>query len=189
MQKRTSPLTPPPLGVEPMTRAILFEGLFVHGLPRNEAFEAELREAGFDRDDLLPQYPLRLFRQCLDIACRHFYPGFAVEEGRRRLGQQFAQGFAQTVLGRVVSVSLPLLGPVRFLKKFPEHLRFDSSPILAHVVQVAERQVRMEFRTGVGLSPYFLRGLLEECLRMTRATPTVRVTQNSPISFDLHITW
>jgi uncharacterized protein (TIGR02265 family) len=189
MLKRSSPLTPPPLGVEPMTRAILFEGLFVHGLPRDEAFEAELHEAGFDRDDLLPQYPLRLFRQCLDIACRHFYPGLTVEEGRRRLGQQFAQGFLQTVLGRVVSVSLPLLGPARFLKKFPEHLRFDSSPIVVNTVQVSERQFRLEFRTGVGLSPYFLRGLLEEGLRMTRVSPNVRVTQNSPISFDLHITW
>jgi uncharacterized protein (TIGR02265 family) len=189
MLKRTSPLTPPPLGVEPLTRAILFEGLFVHGLPRNEVFEAELREAGFEREDLLPQYPLRLFRQCLDIACRHFYPGLTVEEGRRRLGQQFAQGFAQTVLGRVVSVSLPLLGPVRFLKKFPEHVRFDSSPILVNTVQVAERQFRLEFRTGVGLSPHFLRGLLEEGLRMTNATPSIRVTQASPVSFDLHITW
>ena len=189
MQKRPSPLTPPPLGVEPMTRAILFEGLFVHGLPRDEAFEAQLREAGFDRDDLLPQYPLSLFRHCLDLACRHFYPGLTVEEGRRRLGQQFAQGFAQTVLGRVVMVNLPLLGPVRFLKKFPEHLRFDSSPILVNAVQVSERQFRLEFRTGVGLSPYFLRGLLEEGLRMTRVSPTLRVTQGSPISFDLHITW
>jgi uncharacterized protein (TIGR02265 family) len=163
--------------------------LFVHGLPRDEVFEAELREAGFDREDLLPQYPLRLFRQCLDIACRHFYPGLPVEEGRRKLGQQFVQGFCQTVLGRVVSVSLPLLGPARFLKKFPEHLRFDSSPILVNVVQVSERLFRMEFRTGVGLSPYFLRGILEESLRMTRANPTIRVVLNSPISFDLHITW
>ena len=68
------------------------------------------------------------------------------------------------MLGRVVSVSLPLLGPARFLKKFPEHLRFDSSPIIVNAVQVSERQFRMEFRTGVGLSPYFLRGLLEEAL-------------------------
>ncbi|WP_224244746.1 DUF2378 family protein [Hyalangium gracile] len=189
MQKRTSPLTPPPLGVEPMSRAILFEGLFVLGLPRNEAFEAELREAGFDRDDLVPQYPLSLFRRCLDIACKHFYPGLTVEEGRRRLGQQFAQGFSQTVLGRVVSVNLPLLGPARFLKKFPEHLRFDSSPIVVNAVEIHERGYRMEFRTGVGLSPHFLRGLLEEGLRMTKVTPTIRVTQSSPISFDLHITW
>lgn len=186
---RTGSLTPPPLGVEPMTRAILFEGLFVHGLPRNEAFEQEMREAGFDRDDLLPQYPLRLFRQCLDIACRHFYPGLTVEEGRRRLGQQFVQGFSHTVLGRVVGVSLPLLGPARFLKKFPEHLRFDSSPILVNSVQMGERQFRMDFRTGVGLSPHFLRGILEESLRATRVNPAIRVVQNSPISFDLHITW
>jgi uncharacterized protein (TIGR02265 family) len=172
-----------------MTRAILFEGLFVHGLPRDEAFEAELRETGFDRDDLLPQYPLSVFRQCLDIACRHFYPGLTVEEGRRRLGQQFVQGFGQTVLGRVVTVTVPLLGPVRFLKKFPEHLRFDSSPILVNSVQVGERQFRLEFRTGVGLSPYFLRGILEASLRMTRVSPSIRVVQQSPISFDLHITW
>lgn len=172
-----------------MTRAILFEGLFVHGLPRNEAFEEEMREAGFDREDLLPRYPLRLFRQCLDIACKHFYPGLPVEEGRRRLGQQFVQGFSQTVLGRVVAVSVPLQGPVRFLKRFPEHLRFDSSPIFVNAVQLGERQFRLEFRTGVGLSPYFLRGILEEGLRMARVEPSFRVVQRSPLSFDLHIAW
>jgi uncharacterized protein (TIGR02265 family) len=186
---RRSPLTPPPLGVEPMSRALLFESLFIHGLSRNEAFEQELREAGFDRDDLLPQYPLSLFRSCLDIACRHFYPGMTVEEGRRRLGHHFVQGFSRTVLGGVVSVSMPLLGPARFLKKFPEHLRFDSSPIFVNAVEVGERQFRMEFRTGVELSPYFLRGILEEGLRLTRANPTIRVAQGSPISFELHITW
>ncbi|MDY7232263.1 DUF2378 family protein [Hyalangium rubrum] len=182
-------LTPVPLGVEPMTRSILFEGLFVHGLPRNEAFEAELRQAGFDRGDLLPQYPLRLFRQCMDIACRHFYPGLPVEEGRRKLGHHFVQGFTRTVLGGAVAVGMPLIGPVRFLKKFPEHLRFDTSPILVQAVEVGERSFRMEFRTGVGLSPHFLRGMLEEGLRMTRVNPTLRVVRHSPISFDLHITW
>jgi uncharacterized protein (TIGR02265 family) len=88
-----------------------------------------------------------------------------------------------------VTVTVPLLGPVRFLKKFPEHLRFDSSPILVNSVQVGERQFRLEFRTGVGLSPYFLRGILEASLRMTRVSPSIRVVQQSPISFDLHITW
>jgi uncharacterized protein (TIGR02265 family) len=172
-----------------MTRSILFEGLFVHGLPRNEMFEAALRELGFDRDDLLPQYPLRLFRQCLDTACRHFYPGLTVEEGRRRLGHQFVQGFSRTVLGASVAAGLPRVEPTRFLKKFPEHLRFDTSPILVKTVEVAERQYRLEFRTGVDLSPFFLRGMLEEGLRLTRVNPTIRVARHSPISFDLHITW
>jgi len=172
-----------------MTRSILFEGLFVHGLSRNEAFEAELFELGFDRDDLLPQYPLRLFRKCLDLACRHFYPGMTVEEGRRRLGRHFVQGFSRTVLGASVMVGLPRIEPSRFLKKFPEQLRFDSAPITVKAVEVSERQYRMEFRTAVDLSPFFLQGVLEEGLRMTRVNPTVRIARHSSMSFDLHITW
>ncbi len=186
---RTTPLTPPPLPIDPMTRSILFEGLFVHGLPRNEAFEAALRQAGFDRDDLLPQYPLRLFRQCMDIACRHFYPGLPIEEGRRRLGHHFIQGFGRTVLGGSVVVGLPMMGPVRFLKKFPEHLRFDTSPLSVKAVELSEREFRLEFRTGVDVAPFFLRGIVEESLRLTRVTPTIRVTKGTPFSFDLHITW
>lgn len=186
---RTSSLTPPPLGVEAMTRSVLFEGLFVHGLQRNESFEAELFELGFDRDDLLPQYPLHLFRKCLDLACRHFYPGLTVEEGRRRLGHHFVQGFSRTVLGASVAVSLPRLEPGRFLKKFPDHLRFDTAPIMVKAVEVAEKHYRLEFRTGVDLSPFFLRGVLEEALRMTRVNPSIRVVRHSSMSFDLHITW
>jgi uncharacterized protein (TIGR02265 family) len=172
-----------------MTRSILFEGLFVYGLARNEPFEEDLRQLGFDRDDLLPQYPLRLFRQCLDVACRHFYPGLTVEEGRRRLGHHFVQGFCRTVLGAAVAAGMPRIEPTRFLKKFPEHLRFDTAPIVVKSVEVAERQYRMEFRTGVELSPFFLRGMLEEGLRMTRVNPNIRVARHSAISFDLHITW
>jgi len=181
--------TPPPLSVEPMTRSILFEGLFVHGVKRDSYFEAELRKVGFDRDDLLPQYPMSLFRKCLDIACRCFYPGLTVEEGRRRLGHQFVQGFARTVLGGAVSAGVPLVGPVRFLKKFPEHLRFDTSPISVNAVQVNERQFRLDFRASVDLSPFFLQGVVEEGLRLTRVVPSIRVVRHSPISFTLHVTW
>ncbi len=47
----------------------------------------------------------------------------------------------------------------------------------------------MEFRTAVDLSPFFLQGLLEEGMRMTRANPSIRVARHSSMSFDLHITW
>jgi uncharacterized protein (TIGR02265 family) len=188
MRTTLSP-TPPPLSVEPMTRSILFEGLFVHGVARDSYFEAELRRVGFDRDDLLPQYPMSLFRKCLDIACRCFYPGLTREEGRRRLGRQFVQGFARTVLGGAVSAGIPMVGPVRFLKKFPEHLRFDTSPISVSSVQVNERQFRLDFRASVDVSPFFLQGVIEEGLRLTRAAPSLRVVRHSPVSFTMHVSW
>jgi uncharacterized protein (TIGR02265 family) len=112
-----------------------------------------------------------------------------VEEGRRRLGHHFVRGFSRTVLGAAVAAGMPHIEPTRFLKKFPEHLRFDTVPLLVKSVEVAERQYRMEFRTSVELSPFFLRGILEEGLRLTRVNPNIRVARHSSISFDLHITW
>ncbi|EAU62176.1 hypothetical protein STIAU_0730 [Stigmatella aurantiaca DW4/3-1] len=92
--------TPPPLSVEPMTRSILFEGLFVHGVARDSYFEAELRKVGFDRDDLLPQYPMSLFRKCLDIACRCFYPGADGGRGAEALGAPVRPGLRAHGAGR-----------------------------------------------------------------------------------------
>ncbi|ADO68830.1 DUF2378 family protein [Stigmatella aurantiaca] len=105
------------------------------------------------------------------------------------MGHQFVQGFARTVLGGAVSAGIPLVGPVRFLKKFPEHLRFDTSPISVNSVQLGDRQFRLDFRASVDLSPFFLQGVVEEGLRLTRVVPVLRVARHSPISFTLHVTW
>jgi uncharacterized protein (TIGR02265 family) len=172
-----------------MTRAMLFESLFIHGLRADAALAAQLRAEGVDLAALKLEYPVRVFNRCVERAGAHVYPGLPVEEARRQLGRVFIEGFAQTLLGKVVAVGMPLLGPVRYLKRFQDHLHMDSSPLRVTPVQLSERAFRMEFRNGVEVTPHFMAGLLEAGLRFTRTEARVVAEELSPMSFDLHITW
>lgn len=174
---------------EPMTRAMLFESLFIHGLKAEGALVEVLRAEGVDLRALKLEYPMRVFNRCVDRAGAHVYPGLPAEAARRQLGRVFIQGFAQTLLGKVVAVGMPLLGPVRYLKRFQDHLHMDSSPLRVTPVQVGERAFRMEFRNGVEATPDFMAGLLEEGLRYTRTEARIVPERLGPMSFDLHITW
>jgi uncharacterized protein (TIGR02265 family) len=172
-----------------MTRAMIFEGLFVHGLHVDGELAEALRAEGVDVRALKLEYPMRVLNRCVDLAHQHLYPGLSEDEAQRRLGRIFVQGFAQTLLGRVVVVGMPMLGPVRYLKRFPDHLRLDSSPLRVLPVQVGERAFRMEFRNEGLVRPEFMAGVLLEGLRLARTEANITVERHSLLSFDLHITW
>lgn len=174
---------------EPMTRAMVFESLFVQGLRADGMLADLLRAEGVDVRNLKMEYPSRVLTQCVDVACAYLYPDLPLADARLRMGRIFVQGFIQTLLGRVVAVGMPMLGPVRYLKRFPDHLRMDSSPVRVMPVQVGERAFRMEFRNEVQVPPEFISGILLEGLKLARAEATITAEPLSPMSFDLHITW
>ncbi|MBZ4418069.1 DUF2378 family protein [Myxococcus sp. RHST-1-4] len=168
---------------------MIFESLFVQGLRADGAFAEALLAEGVDVRALKLEYPMRVLNRCVDLARQHLYPDLPEEAAQRHLGRVFVQGFTQTLLGRVVVVGMPMLGPVRYLKRFPDHLRLDSSPLRVLPVQVGERAFRMEFRNEALVRPDFLAGVLLEGLKLARAEAAITVERHSLLSFDLHITW
>jgi uncharacterized protein (TIGR02265 family) len=191
---QSTPLRAPPARPQRraglFTAATLFEALFVHGLAASGPFAAELKAAGFDLDDIELEYELAVFHACVDVAHRHAFPHLTRPQSRFQLGRAFVRGFVQTRVGRVVSAGLPAMGPVRYLKRFPDHLRVDALPIYATPVVLGEREVRMEFRTGTKLSPDFFAGVLEEGLRLSRAQdPQLKVARADDAGFDVVATW
>jgi uncharacterized protein (TIGR02265 family) len=175
---------------EARTKAFVLESLF-RGTQVAGSFLEELRAAGYDpfRPEL--SYTTQVMRRCLDIAQRHLFATASKEEARRQLGRRFVQGFAETQLGKMVVSGLPLIGPARYLRRFPEHVKFDaraSARILP--VQLDERSFRLEFRDDPFLTPDFMSGVLEEGLRLAGAEPTLRTAAvHGPGSFDLLATW
>ena len=174
---------------EPMSRAMLFEGLFIKGLRADATLTGLLLAEGVDLRHLRMEYPVRVLNRCVDVTCGYLYPDLPIEEARARLGRIFVRGFSEMLLGKVVVVSLPLLGPVRYLKRFPDHVRMDSSPLRVLPVQVGERAFRMEFRNEVQVTSGFMTGVLLEGMTLARAEATITAERHSPMSFDLHITW
>ncbi len=180
---------PPAAHSDSRTKAFVLESLF-RGTQVQGRFLEDLKAAGFDPFRVETSYPTQVMRRCLDVAQRHLYPVASKEEGRRQLGRRFVQGFAETQLGRVVVTGLPLIGPARYLRRFPEHVKMDTRErARVTAVQLEEQRFRMEFRGDPFLTPDFMSGVLEEGLRLAGAQATVRVEAHGPGSFDLLVSW
>jgi uncharacterized protein (TIGR02265 family) len=174
---------------EPMTRATVFDCLFIKGLRADGALAELLRAEGVELRSLNAEYPIRVLNRCVDATCAHLYPDLELEDARLRLGRSFVQGFVQTLLGKAVAVGLPMLGPVRYLKRFPDNVLMDDSPLRVSLVQLGERTFRMEFRNEFQVLSGFMSGVLLEWLKLARAEATITTERHSPMSFDLHISW
>jgi uncharacterized protein (TIGR02265 family) len=172
-----------------MTSSLVFENLFLRALDVQGPLREALLREGFDPADVKEAYPLRVLNACVDLASGHLWPGRPLEEGRRELGRLFVQGWKQTVLGKVVTFAVGLLGPTRYLNLFPEHLKMDTLRIHAVSIPVGARAVRVEVHDNPGNTPHFMAGMLEEGLRMTRVEPVIDVEVLAPRSFNLHVRW
>jgi uncharacterized protein (TIGR02265 family) len=185
-------LEPQPFSLPPdsRTKSFVLESLF-RGLQVQGRFLDELREAGYDPFHPQASYSAQVMRRCLDVAHRHLFPTATKAEGRRQLGRMFVQGFAETSLGKVVIAGLPLLGPMRYLRRFPEHVKMDTrAGGRVTAVQLDERRFRMEFRDDPFLTPDFMTGVLEEGVRRTGVEPTLSaVSHGERGSFDLLVSW
>lgn len=121
------------------------------------------------------------------LARQHLYPTLSEDAGRAELGRAFARGFQQTMIGRVISVAIPLLGPAGYLKRFPSHMKMSEASGLT-VVEVGPKAFRLEFRQ-TPVVPGFLAGLLESGVRATRVVPRVVLRRLEPGAFDINIDW
>jgi uncharacterized protein (TIGR02265 family) len=174
---------------EPMTRSPVFDFLFIKGLRADGALVELLRAEGVELRSLKPEYPIGVLNRCVDATCALLHPDLELEDARLRLGRIFVQGFVQSLMGKVVAAGLPLLGPVRYLKRFPDHVLMDGSPLRVQLVQLGERTFRMEFRNEFHVLSGFMSGVLLEWLKLARAEATITTERHSPMSFDLHISW
>jgi uncharacterized protein (TIGR02265 family) len=189
MLEPASAAPPSPAHLDSRTKAFVLESLF-RGTQVQGRFLEDLKAAGYDPFRAEASYPTQVMRRCLDVAQRHLFPMASKEEGRRQLGRRFVQGFAETQLGRVVMTGLPLIGPARYLRRFPEHVKMDTRErARVTAVQLEEQRFRVEFRGDPFLTPDFMSGVLEEGLRHTKVEPTVSAVVHGQGDFDLLVSW
>lgn len=172
-----------------VTQGSFFEGLFVRALAAEGAFADALRTVGVDVRRLQPRYPIEVWNEALEVAWRHRYSHLDREAAYRELGRQLAHGFSRTLVGKVVDVSLPLLGPERFVQRIPSLSRLDSFEYHVRVEPLGERRFRVSYREDPDAKPDFMAGLFEVGLRKTGAEPVVVVTMREPTGFDLEMSW
>jgi uncharacterized protein (TIGR02265 family) len=163
----------------------LFEGMFVHAIQPEGAFRAALKEKGFDLAHRLPRYPAAVWRDCADVAVRKLYPEVPRDQAWELLGERFADGYFQTLIGKMINTTLPFLPLRTFLMRSPRFIATGlegaqvtlewtdartallviegpgelASHLMAGVFRNAFRRMKV---TGVELFPRALEGLHSE---------------------------
>lgn len=172
-----------------VTQGSFFEGLFVRALGARGALADALRTVGVDVRHLQSSYPIEVWNDALEVAWKQCYPHLDRESAYRELGRQLAYGFIRTLVGKVVDVSLPLLGPERFVQRIPSLSRLDTFDYEVEVERLGERRYRVSYRQDPDAKPDFMAGLFEVGLRRAGVEPTVVVTMRGPTGFDLEMRW
>ncbi|MFZ5444367.1 MAG: DUF2378 family protein [Myxococcota bacterium] len=150
----------------------MFEGLFVRALKVDGPFKERLRAKGFDLDRPQLRYPVTVWEDCIDVAVAELYPGVPRDEGWRRIGRRFIEGYFETLVGRMLSVTLPLLSSTAFLNRGP---RMISTGLEGARVRLQWRDPRtavLHVEEASDLSGALVAGALEVCFeRMRKPMP------------------
>lgn len=174
---------------EPLTVAHRsFEGLFVRALRLSGPALLHLRESGFDPAAPQPRYSARVWHDTRRAAARLCYPDLSEEHAHRALGRAFVEGFAQTVVGRVLGAAAPLLGTVRVLTRVPHYMRVARTDVEVSMEALETRHWRARFRESYPL-PHFVAGAFEGMLGLTGVDARAAVTASAVDDFEVDIRW
>jgi uncharacterized protein (TIGR02265 family) len=151
-------------------------------------FCEELVRAGYDPDRPSETYPAAVWREVLEISRRHRFAGLTADRAYRALGHAFLDGFAETLVGRVVCAMLPLIGPERMLISFPRYASMGRPDATIEMRLEGPRRWRAVAHFPLTI-PEFTAGVLERGLERTGVEGTVEVENRSEDHFDLLARW
>jgi uncharacterized protein (TIGR02265 family) len=145
-----------------------FEQLLKYGIRERltPALKQRLKAAGFDCDDVKPQYPKEIFTPCVEAAREALYPGLPREEGLFRLGESLVEGATQTVMGKAMLSMGKLVGPEKTLLR--SHLQYRGGTNFTEVrlSKLGERHYEFWMNDGAEI-PQFGAGTLAATIKYT----------------------
>lgn len=166
----------------------VFEGLFIHGLKPDKEFHAELTRAGYDVRNQKSTYPVEVWNQALLIGSRRCFPDLSLPEAERKLGQRFMIGFFSTITGKLIAVTLPIIGAQGLAKRLP---RFWSSA--GHGVALTTREIEPGHwhieMTDPTPHPDFDSGVIDAAFDRVKANATVTVTARRANGYSAEVRW
>ncbi len=173
----------------PRVPSSVLEGLFVRGLKAEGRLARELEALGYDMKKPEMDYPIQLWQRVVALARQEVYPELGDEEAYRQLGRKLTSGFAETLVGRVAAVALPMIGPVRALERVPRFLammgRGDVEVTLSPVGDKG-RRIHLTDRYN---RPDLMAGGLERMMELAQVQPRITVEERSPEGYRLLVRW
>ena len=173
---------------EPTIAQSAFEGLFVRVLKPTGAFREELRQAGYDMDREQPAYSLRVWDAALKVAARHVHPTLSTHEALRRLGEQFVDGFFETIIGKLLAAPMPLLGPDMVLERLARMWESGAPGISVVTQQEGPGRWTVTVRHPSPQTDFDL-GLLRGGLRRAGVDATCSVAERRPDGYTARVHW
>ncbi len=151
----------------------LFDALFRVRAPAGE-LERGLRALGVDPTQLAPRYTAQQWRDAVELYRVHLFPEELSPMAHRKLGYALAHAYAQTLSGRLLSLTLPMLDPLQLLRRWPRFVRMGRTDVTLHVTELSDRAVQIESMDPVGMPMELNFGLLEFCFERMGHRPTLR---------------
>jgi uncharacterized protein (TIGR02265 family) len=166
----------------------MVEGLF-RARPADEALAQKLAKLGVDLKRLEPRYPSLTWAKVLETTRLHWFPSLNADDGTYQVGLEFARGFQQTIGGKLVVATLPLLRPLTLLQRWPRMVKLGRSDVDFTATKTSSNSARIDSMDPAGVSPYFSVGILAFIFERLKVTPRLRVERPTPTSFVLHYEW
>ncbi|MCE9671916.1 DUF2378 family protein [Myxococcus stipitatus] len=179
----------PPLPVAPRIPSSVLEGLFVRGLKADERLLQAVEALGYDPRRPEVDYPVEVWQRAVALARQECFAHLGDEDAYRQVGRTVVEGFAQTLLGRVVAVALPMIGPARAIERIPRYLGLMGRPdIEVTCTPVGERGRRLVLTDRYN-RPDVVAGGLERMLEVANAQPRITVEERTPERYRLLVRW
>ncbi len=166
----------------------MFEGLFARAVTVSAELARELKACGYDVANPDAGASGAVFSACVEAARRNLHPTKSPDEGQRELGRSFVRGFRETILGRVVTTALPILGPARFLPRVPGRLGSLRSDATVSVLVTGATSATLHFADLQPLASFFA-GVIEGALLYSKARAPRVVVTLAPGGYRLDATW
>jgi uncharacterized protein (TIGR02265 family) len=173
----------PNRNVEPRTDQSVFEGLFANVLKPQGQFAADLVAVGYDPQRPERAYPTKVWVDSVKVACRHACPGMSELEALNRLGHLYITGFLDTIIGRLIGVSLQLLSPEMLIKRLPRWSAMGATGIDITVAQQGPHAWKGTWKDSFPL-PEFILGVMQGGADKAGFT-SVELLEKRPDGFDL----
>jgi uncharacterized protein (TIGR02265 family) len=180
----------PPSPPESIVRGAAFEALLVRMLQPAGRFAEALRAAGYDPGaPPRAEYPRQVWIACVELARRHVFPNLPPADGMQQLGRRFIECFRQTLMGKMLAATLPILGPATAMQRLPRMWASSQPQLRIHVQELAPCDWAVTFEEP-GLLGHFYVGQLEALLVLLRASrPEVTLGENTPQRCVLRVRW
>ncbi|WP_163870096.1 DUF2378 family protein [Myxococcus eversor] len=185
LRRPTEQPQPPP----PRIPGSVLEGLFVRGLKVSGRFAEELALLGYDIKKPEMDYPIQVWQRTAALARQEAFGELSDEEGYRQVGRTLVNGFAETLVGRVAAVALPMIGPARAAERIPRYLAMmGRADIEITMSPVGERGRRLHITDRYN-RPDLMAGGLERMLELANAQPRITVEERSADGYRLLVRW